>query len=571
MRTPGGSSTRAEARDGSRLDARSVAAALAEVGQRLILAGENPYKARSYTRAAESLLLLGEPLESIVAAGRLREIPGVGTALSETIEQLHRHGTTARLEAMRADIPASLLELLSVPGLRPARVLDLHRTLGISSLDELEAACWQDRLTKAKGFGPAFQGKVLAAIELMRRSKGQRLLHHAGDHLAALTEAVRRSHPELTRILPAGEFRRGCELVSELVLAAETPAGSGVQVLDMPEQGSLWGADRNLFGVELVLATGSSGHVRDLQAYARDRGFRLDERGLFRGGCHLICPDEEHVYTALGLPFIPPELREGDGEVGEAAEGRLPNLVADDEIRGLLHCHTDFSDGAHTLEEMAEATRARGFQYFGVADHSRTASYAGGLPIEKVLEQHRLADALNARYGGAFRVIKGIESDILPDGSLDYPDDLLARFDFVVASVHSRFGLDADAQTARIIRAVSNRFTTILGHLTGRLLRRREGYRVDIDRVLRACAENGVAVEINANPHRLDVDWRWHRRALELGCLFSINPDAHSVDELDLTSWGVVMARKGAVPPERVINTLPGSELLRLLAERRAR
>ena len=217
---------------------------------------------------------------------------------------------------------------------------------------------------------------------------------------------------------------------------------------------------------------------------------------------------------------------------------------------------------------MAEATRARGFEYFGLADHSQTARYAGGLSRDRVKEQHKLADALNARYKDRFRILKGIESDILEDGSLDYPDDVLASFDFVVASVHSRFGLDPTTQTERIVRAVSNPFTTILGHMTGRLLRRREGYQIDIERILTVCAEQGVAVEINANPHRLDLDWRWHRRGLELGCLFSINPDAHTIEELDLTSWGVLVARKGGISPDRVLNCLSLDDLASFLRSR---
>ena len=301
---------------------------------------------------------------------------------------------------------------------------------------------------------------------------------------------------------------------------------------------------------------------------AERRGLRLDERGLYRGQHLVDCVDEKDVYAALDLPFIEPELREGRGEIALAVARRLPQLVADQDIRGLLHCHTDFSDGSNTLEEMAEATRAKGYEYFGVADHSKTASYAGGLSVERVADQHKLADELNARYQGRFRILKGIESDILEDGSLDYPDEVLARFDFVVASVHSRFRLDAKTQTERIIRAVSNPFTTILGHMTGRLLRRREGYQIDIEKVLEACARHGVAVEINAHPQRLDLDWRWHQRALELGCMVSINPDAHSVDELDLTSWGVLMARKGGIPPDRVLNCLGRDELVRYLTRR---
>ena len=348
----------------------------------------------------------------------------------------------------------------------------------------------------------------------------------------------------------------GSELVADLALVAETPTGSGIEILQVADRTKIWLADRRRWGVALVLATGSDRHLEELRSLAARRGLRLDEHGLFRGDNLIECTEEEDVYAALGLPFIAPELREGRGEIALATDRRLPRLVTNEDIRGLLHCHTDFSDGANTLEEMAEATRARGFHYFGVADHSRTAAYAGGLSIDRVIEQHRLVDVLNRRYSGTFRILKGIESDILVDGALDYPDEILATFDFVVASVHSRFGLDPAAQTERIIRAVSNPFTTILGHMTGRLLRRREGYRIDIERVLEACAAHGVAVEINANPHRLDLDWRWHRRALELGCLFSINPDAHDTDELDLTSWGVLQARKGGVPPDRVLNCL---------------
>jgi DNA polymerase (family X) len=377
---------------------------------------------------------------------------------------------------------------------------------------------------------------------------------------------LRRSHPELSRIVPAGDLRRGSELISSLALVAEAPEGSGIQVVD-GTGARIWLADRRRYGVALVLATGSSEHVEELKARARIRGLRLDDQGLYRGKRLLPCPDERDVYAALGLPVIEPELREGRGEIALADAGRLPVLVTGHDLRGLLHCHTDFSDGANTLEEMADATRARGFEYFGVADHSRTARYAGGLSVERVRQQHDLVDALNAEDRGNFRILKGIESDILEDGSLDYPEEVLASFDFIVASVHSRFGLDPDTQTQRIVRAVSNPFTTILGHMTGRLLRRREGYQIDIERILRECADHGVAVEINANPHRLDLDWRWHQRGLELGCMFSINPDAHTVEELDLTCWGLLAARKGGIPRDRVLNCLSGDDLERVLAD----
>ena len=286
-------------------------------------------------------------------------------------------------------------------------------------------------------------------------------------------------------------------------------------------------------------------------------------RKLLPGG------DELTVYAALGLPFIAPELREGAGEVQAAAEGRLPDLVSGEDLRGVLHCHTTASDGVNSLEEMAGAARARGLQYFGVADHSRSAGYAGGLSLDEIVAQHAEADRLNRRWRGKFRILKGIESDILADGALDYPDDVLASFDFVVASVHSRFRMDEAAQTERVLRAVANPHTTILGHMTGRMLLRREGYELDVERVLAGCAEHNVAVEINANPHRLDLDWRWHRRALELGCMLSINPDAHSIAELDLTRWGVLMARKGGVPANRVLNAMDVKAITAVLKRRK--
>lgn len=249
----------------------------------------------------------------------------------------------------------------------------------------------------------------------------------------------------------------------------------------------------------------------------------------------------------------------------------MPELVKDPDIAGILHAHTDRSDGVDTLETMAEATRSRGYQYFGVCDHSKSAHYAGGLRVEEIVEQQAVADAMNRKYGSAFQIFKGIESDILPDGSLDYPDDVLARFDFIVASVHGQFKMDRAAQTECIIRAVSNPYTTILGHMTGRQLLRRPGYDIDIEKVLAVCAEHGVAVEINANPWRLDLDWRWHGTALRLGCMMSINPDAHSTREINLTHWGVEMARKGGVPKERVLNCLKKEEFAEYLVNRRDR
>lgn len=329
----------------------------------------------------------------------------------------------------------------------------------------------------------------------------------------------------------------------------------------------MWLTDKRRLGATLIWATGSQKYIEQLRELAIQKGMTFDEHGLHVGR-KVIARKEAEIYAALGLQFIDPKLREGIGEIELAKKKRLPHLVTDADIGGILHAHTDRSDGGDTLEVMAEATRQRGYAYFGVADHSQSAHYAGGLSRDEIAEQHAEIDSLNKRYSDSFRILKGIESDILADGSLDYPDDVLARFDFIVASVHSRFKLGRKEQTDRIVRAVANPRTTILGHMTGRQLLRRPGYDVDVKKILRACAKHGVAVEINANPWRLDLDWRWHRQALEFGCMMSINPDAHSTSEIDLTHWGVEMARKGGVPKDRVLNCLDLPRLLAYLGRR---
>jgi DNA polymerase (family X) len=545
---------------------------LREFGQRTALRGGNPYRARAYYRAAENLSAVTEPLEKIIDEGRLETVPGIGRAIGDIVQKLHRTGTHPVLEAMRREVPAGVLNILSIPGLRPEKVLKIHHDLGVSSLEDLEQAAREGRLAKVKGLGPALERKVLQGLEAHRKSEGQRHLHRAAELFDMIRTNLQRSHPELDLIVPAGEFRRGCELVSDISVVARTARlNGGPSVVRLSENISLHITDRRRFGITLLLATGSKAHLAGLREIAAKGNMTLEERGLCRGCKIIAAACENEIYKALGMQPVPPELREGRGEIGCALAGMLPEAVTDADIRGILHAHTDRSDGVDTLETMAEATRANGYQYFGVADHSKSAHYAGGLSADEVAEQQLEADRLNEKYGSMFRIFKGIESDILPDGALDFPDGLLETFDFVVASVHGRFKLDRAAQTDRIIHAVANPHTTILGHMTGRQLLRRPGYEIDIEKVLTACADHGVAVEINANPWRLDLDWRWHETALQLGCLMSINPDAHSTREIDLTHWGVEMARKGGVPKERVLNCLSKAEFADYLERRRAR
>jgi DNA polymerase (family 10) len=500
------------------LDAQAIAALLRELAQRSAAGGGNPYRSKAYRRAAESVATLPIPLEQLVAERRLREIPGVGEGIAEIIATLHKTGSHPTLEALRQEGGARLRDTTDDSG------------------------------------------------------GGQRHIDRAAMLLDNAVRTLREARPELKRITAAGDFRRGAELVGDLALVAEAPSlADGPSTLTAGGELTVHLTDAAHYGITLLHATGSKSHLQALTALARDHGLTLDKRGLRQGRKPLAAASEEAIYQRLGLPFIQPELREGRDEIARALANDLPELVTEQDLRGILHAHTDQSDGVDTLEAMAEATRARGYSYLGVADHSISARYAGGLTAPEIEAQHRLIARLNKRYGKGFRILKGIESDILADGSLDYPDEVLQRFDFVVASVHSRFKLDREAQTRRIIRAVGNRRTTILGHMTGRRLLQRPGYAVDVEAILKACAAHGVAVEINAHPWRLDLDWRWHQRALELGCLLSINPDAHSTRELDFTRWGVTVARKGGVPAERVLNCRNLAQLVRYLGRRQKR
>jgi DNA polymerase (family X) len=395
-------------------------------------------------------------------------------------------------------------------------------------------------------------------------------MNQAQTILDQIIAELKQLRPALRTITIAGELRRSCELVSDLRLVAIEPKGTEVAQEEFGGV-TLHTCPAACFGAVLLSATGSERHVAELAALARSRGLTLSPESLRRDAVPVQTAREEDIYKSLGLPFIPPELREGTDEIALAGRDALPELISSKVLRGILHLHTIFSDGVNTLEEMAEAARTRGYAYLGVADHSQSAHYAGGLTLDEIEAQHEMADALNRRYRGRFRILKGVESDILADGSLDYPPETLARFDFIVASVHSRFKMTRDEQTKRIIAAVSNPYTTILGHLTGRQLLRRPGYEVDIEAVLNACAKHGVAVEINGNPYRLELDWRWHRKALELGCTLSINPDAHSISELDLVKWGVAVARKGGVPKDRVLNAMSLGQIMAYLDRRRRR
>lgn len=548
--------------------AADIAAQLREMGQRMALEKGNPYRAKAYLRAAENLALSTTPVEALIAESRLTEIPGVGEALAAVITGLFETGASAKLEALRRETPAGLLELMKVPGLRADRIKKLHTVLGISSVADLEKAAAGGVLKNTKGFGAAFQTKVLQGLEFMRGPE-RRHIHRAAAAAETAARQIVRDHPEVARVIPAGEVRRGSELVGRLSLVALLRPGARAPAALSTAEVEVHFTGEAHCGSTLLLATGSNDHLSALRALAEKRGFTLDARGLRRGAKVIASATEEDIYAALDLPFIAPELRESGAEVKLARQGKLRTLVQAADIRGVVHAHTLESDGGDTLEAMALAARERGYQYLGLTDHSQTASYAGGLKPAEVAAQQRAIDRLNKKLGSSFHVFKGIESDILGDGALDYPDEILSSFDLIVASIHSKFKLSVREQTQRLLKAIANPHTTVLGHVTGRQLLRRPGYEVDMDAILRACAEHGVAIEINAHPWRLDMDWRWCAKGLALGCMFSIDPDAHSTREIDNLRWGVLMARKGGLPRDAILTALDRADFAAYLRRRK--
>jgi DNA polymerase (family 10) len=570
--------------------AAEVADVLEEIGRLLDFKGENPFKVRAYVNAARALADLAEPLEAVLAEGRLREIPGIGAAIADKIATYAETGSIPLLDRLRSEIPAGVLELVAVPGLGPKRARAAFQALGVASLDDLEKAAASGRLAEVQGFGEKTARTILANLERVRAYTGRWLAAEARP-LAERLLAALREDPDVVRAETAGGLRRAMETVHDvdLVAASADPAAVLERFAELPAVAAViargdtkatvrlaGGIPADLRVVEpaafpfaLQYFTGSQAHNTRLRGLARRRGLKLNEYALLRkDGTPVECADEVAVYGALGLEWIPPEIREDRGEVEAARKGGLPRLVERDDLRGVLHVHTEWSDGRATIQAMAEAAREGGFEYLAVCDHSRSAAYAGGLPAERLREQREEIERVNAGLEG-FVVLAGCEVDILADGGLDYPDDVLAGLDLVVGSLHSRLGLPREEQTERVLRAIENPWLDVLGHPAGRVLNRREGADLDMERVLDAAAAAGVALEVNGDPHRLDLDWRWHRAAMERGIRLAIDPDAHGPETLDYVDNGIGIARKGWVTREAVLNALPLDQFRKALRRHR--
>jgi DNA polymerase (family X) len=575
------------------MDKEQVAAILDEIGTLLELQGENPFRCQAYTRAARALSQVEGNLADIVAAGKLGDIPGIGETLKEKVTLLVTTDNLPFYDDLKAKTPPGLLSMLRLPGIGPKKVKLLFDELGIDDLDKLKQACEASQVAVLKGFGAKTQQKILEGLSFLSEI-GQRIRL---DQALAIAESLMgglRGLPGVERIEVCGSVRRRKEVIKDIdilisaakaapIMAAFVKLPAVTQVIGQGEtkssvmvamhedrqrilvQADLRVVNAKQFPFALNYFTGSKEHNVAMRQRAIQYGLKLNEYELAGPKKSVPCQEEEDIYRALDLDYIAPELREQTGEIDAASRHALPTLVEAGDLQGCFHCHTTWSDGTASLAEMAETARQLGYTYLGIADHSQSLKIANGLSPKRVKEQHKEIDALNAGFKD-FRLFKGIECDILEDGSLDYTDKVLESFDYVVASVHTHFSQTQEAMTARIIKAIRHPRVTMLGHATGRLLLRREPYKVDLEAVLQAAAQEGTMIEINANPPRLDLDWIHCKRAKNLGITLVINPDAHATGEIAYNTFGVSVARRGWLEKKDVFNTLSSAEVAKRFA-----
>jgi DNA polymerase (family 10) len=573
------------------MNQEQVAAVLEEIGVLLELKGENPFRCRAYQNAARAVSQLETNLQDLIASGQLASVEGIGEAMLEKITTLVNTGTLPYHEELKALFPDGVLRMLKVPGLGPKKVKALFDQLKIDDLDKLRAACRTGQVAGLKGFGAKTQQKILEGLDFLDQGADRVRLDQALPVANEILEKLR-GCPGVIRSELCGSLRRRKETIKDIdiLISSDSPGPimdafvklpGVVQVVAHGETKSsikvqAGGGGRMLLNCDLrVVAdrqfpfalhyfTGSKEHNIAVRGRAQDRGLKLNEYDLAGKGKSVSCKDEADIFAAVGLDYIPPEMRENTGEIDAALHHQVPDLVEVGDIQGVFHCHSDWSDGRNTLEEMAQAARKLGLKYFGFGDHSQSLTVANGLSPERVKKQHAEIDALNSRLKG-IHLFKGTECDILPDGRLDYDDELLESFDYVVASVHTHFNQSEKEMTERIVRAVSHPRVTMLGHSTGRLILKRDGYHVNLDAVLQAAAAHGTMVEINAHPMRLDLDWIHCKRAKALGVKLVINPDAHSTTDIAYYPYGVDVARRGWLEKKDVFNTLPLAEVRKAL------
>jgi DNA polymerase (family X) len=577
------------------IDKHEVAALLDQMGQLLELDGANPFEVRAYQNASRAIAGLEGDIGEMVARGELNGVPGLGKTLVGRITELVTMGHLRQYDDLLARIPPGLRQMLRIPGLGPKRIRQINQALQVTTLDELRQAAEDGRIAALPGFGAKSQENILKGLVFVTEHQDRYRIDIA-EEVAGQVAATLRALPETVRLSVAGSIRRRKEIVKDGDIVAsvardEDRAALMRALVEHPDVASVIGSGETKTSVVLRAGmaldlrvvlddeypyalhhfSGSKEHNVALRTRMHARGVKINEYGLFRGEERIPCADEADIYAAIGMQYVEPELREDRGEIEAALERRLPALLTERDIRGMLHVHSNWSDGGSTIREMAEATLAMGMSYLGMCDHSQVAAYANGLTPDRVKRQHEEIDQLNEEFAGRLRILKGTECDILKDGALDYDDATLASFDFVVASVHGNFNLPPNEQTQRLIHALENPYCSILGHPTGRILLQREGYNPDLEAVLARAGELGVAVELNGDPHRLDLDWRFVRFATERGVRIPITTDAHSPAGLGNLRYGVSMARKGWLTAEQCLNTLDTEHLLAFFREQRAR
>jgi DNA polymerase (family X) len=565
---------------------QGVAKILEEIAVLLELKGENPYKSRAYYGAARTVELIGdEELERLAREDRLKEVKGIGAALNEKIKELVINGNLTYYDELRRSVPAGLLEIIEVPGLGPKKVRTLYEILEITTLAELEYACRENRLLNLKGFGPKSQDNILEGIEFFRRNQGRFFYSEARSIASQLLSELSR-HANPVEISLAGSIRRCLEIVKDIDIVAATSEPQSLAktfselhaVKDIIAMGETKVSVKLEKGINADMRvvrpdqypyalhhfTGSKEHNTAMRHRAKKIGFKINEYGLYREQELITCRDEDELFNTLGLAYIPPELRENNGEIEAAEKGTLPDLVKPGDIRGVFHVHSLYSDGKNSLEDIVMHCLQLGYQYVGISDHSQSAFYAGGLNEVDLARQREEIEGLRLKYPD-IGIFCGVESDILADGSLDYPDSVLEKLDFVIASVHSALKMERSRITERVLKALEHPKVTMLGHPTNRLLLGRASSDLDLDSIFRKAAEKGIVLELNANPARLDLDWRHLKKIKEMGIQVSINPDAHQLEGFSDTALGVAVARKGWLEKKDVFNCRNRSEIELLL------
>lgn len=549
--------------------------------QLMELHDENSFKIRSYQSALNSLER-GDADIMELSDEELGKIPGIGKSILEAIQSLKSSESFPLLDDLIDKTPQGILEVLQIKGLGPKKVKTLWEELGITSTHELMEACQSGKVAKIKGFGEKTQETIIQNLEFKASNAGKWLYADIEEYMNELTEKLKDEFSGTT-IVPVGDFARKMEIISQAEWLIGTKDIPKIQhklskIKDFEIDKSLSGPftlrgkikDWDLqFTIYLTSPEEFPIKSYALSASAHHLQSKLDSKTTIAEALRVNgFKNDQEFFSKYHLQYIPVEMREGYGEVELAKEHKIPTLLEESDLKGILHNHSTYSDGKNSLRQMAEQCKALGFEYLGISDHSRTASYAGGLEIEKVIKQQEEIDQLNQELA-PFKIFKGIESDILGDGSLDYPEDILQTFDFVVSSVHSILNMDIKRATHRLLTAIENPYTTILGHPTGRLLLRREGYPIDHKTIIDACAKHQVVIEINANPWRLDLDWRWVRYAMDQGVMLSINPDAHEVAGYGDMKYGVLVGRKGGLAKEMTLNALSREEIEKYFANRK--